>query len=329
MTKLMTLLCLSAACSATAQSFPSEYGEPGSTAIPKDSICFIGWATGGTLHKGFIDINDTTAIADGSNKPTYGTIDLAFGPAQGDIVHVVALGDSGYATLTFNHRIFDGPGFDFAVFENSFDDDYMELGHVEVSSDGVHFFRIPSTSEIPTAEQLGNFSYSDCGYVNNLAGKYKRGYGTPFDLSEIPGDALLDINAVTHIRIVDAIGAITGTGTADQHGTVINDPYPTPFPSGGFDLDAIGIINGTLSLDEHELAATVSPNPTTGTIYITAPGTAVISVYTLAGQLVTTFAHTENSELSFSELQVENGIYLLHLRTDAALSVKRIVFQSK
>jgi len=311
---------------AFAQSFPSEYGQPGSTAIPKDSVCFVAWATNGTLHRGFLDINDTTVMLDGSNKPGFGTIDLAFGIAQGNITHVVSLGDSGYATLTFDQYIIDGPGFDFAVFENSFADDYMELGHVEVSSDGSNFFRFPSTSEAPIDEQQGNFTFSECEYVDNLAGKYKCGYGTPFDLDDITDNLLLNKSAITHVRIIDVIGAITGTGTVDQYGTIINDPYPTPYASGGFDLDAVGIINGTLSLSENALSATVGPNPSRNEITVITAGKAQVSVYTLSGQLVKSYAHFESSSFSFASNELTEGVYLVTIQTETGNAVRRIVY---
>lgn len=326
MSRILACFFITASLSAAAQSFPPEYGEPGSTAIPKDSACFTAWAVNGSVHRGFLDINDTTATADGSHYATYGTIDLVFGPAQGDIVNVLSLGDSGYATLTFDRYIFDGPGFDVAVFENSFEDHYMELAHVETSSDGVHFFRFPSTSEAPAVEQQGNGTFSDCAFINNLAGKYRRGYGVPFDISEIPDHALLNKTAITHVRIVDVIGAITGSGTTDQYGTVINDPYPTPFASGGFDLDAIGIIHGTLALSENDLSVAVGPNPAVEEVMITMAGEAAISVHTLSGQPVSSYRHSDSSSFSFKTNDLPAGVYLLHICAATGNLVRRIVY---
>jgi hypothetical protein len=40
------------------------------------------------------------------------------------------------------------------------------------------------------------------------------------------------------------VGSINNEfGSRDSAGRIINDPFPTPFASGGFDLDAIGVIN--------------------------------------------------------------------------------------
>jgi hypothetical protein len=55
---------------------------------------------------------------------SYGDDSCALGPADNN---VVSLGDSGYAIVKFDIPISDGPGFDFAVFENAFDDEFLEL----------------------------------------------------------------------------------------------------------------------------------------------------------------------------------------------------------
>ncbi len=325
MNKIIFFLLALSPFTTSAQSFAPQYGQPGSTAIPKDSSCFIAWATNGTITRGYIDINDTTAEFDGSNRATFGYLEDAFGPAEGDLTSVVSLGDSGIITLTFDQLITDGPGFDFAIFENGFVDHYMELGHVEVSSDGIHFFRFPSVSEIPTDAQLDNGSISDCRYVNNLAGKYKRGFGTPFDLADLPTDALLNTEAITHIRIIDAIGAITGTGTTDQDGTVINDPYPTPFASSGFDLDAIGIINVFLNVEENELAVSLYPNPANDHFTLSLQGTATVSIVNTAGQIVSSFEHTDKSVFTFSDQQLEKGVYFITIESSDGKAVRQLV----
>ncbi|MGD9504757.1 MAG: PEP-CTERM sorting domain-containing protein, partial [Syntrophobacteraceae bacterium] len=132
----------------------------------------------------------------------------------------------------------DGDGWDFAVFENSFNDTFLELAYVEVSSDGVNFFRFSNDSL--TASAVGAFGAVDPTNIDGLAGKYKQGYGTPFDLAELAGVSdLLDIYNIYYVRIVDIIG----DGTyLDSSGDPIYDPYNT-VGSGGFDLDAIGVIH--------------------------------------------------------------------------------------
>lgn len=296
-----------------AQSFNPSPGDPNSSAIKKDSSCFIAWATGGTVTRGFLNIADTNIIASGSNRASFGNVNLALGPATGSVTDVLSLGDSGIATLSFNQFIMDGPGYDFAVFENGFMDNYIEMGHVEVSSDGIHFFRFPSTTEVPLDVQSSNASYTDCRMINNLAGKYRLGYGTPFDLSELPNDLNLNKLAVKFVRIIDAIGAISGNHvTTDHFGTIINDPYPTPFESGGFDLEAIGIINGTLGItDLAILNINAFPNPATDQLQVTLAGEAFLHLYSSDGRLLLAMNHLDSTTISLNELA--SGSYHLQV----------------
>jgi hypothetical protein len=177
---------------------------------------------------------------------SFGSGGDAIGKADG---RVVSLGDGGHITVGFRQSIFDGAGADFAVFENGFGLGgglaYLELAFVEVSSDGVNFFRFDAVSLTQTSSQVGGFGGLDARELNNLAGKHLGGYGTPFDLAELSGvSPLLDVNAVQFIRVVDVIGSIDPSlGRRDSRGNLINDPYATPFSSGGFDLDAIGAIH--------------------------------------------------------------------------------------
>ena len=79
---------------------------------------------------------------------------LALGPATGDTLDVVSLGNGGSITLTFAEPIRNGAGFDFAVFENGHVDTFLELAFVEVSSDGAVFVRFDSTylGEVPVSQ---------------------------------------------------------------------------------------------------------------------------------------------------------------------------------
>ncbi len=142
---------------------------------------------------------------------------------------------NGYV-LTFDHPITNGADWDFAVFENSFNDTFLELGYVEVSSNGNDFFRFPNESLTPNP--VGAFGSVDPTNIDGLAAKYRQGYGTPFDLNLLAGvSPLLDVNWVPYVRIVD----IVGDGTyLDSFNRPIYDPHKTT-GSGGFDLDAIGV----------------------------------------------------------------------------------------
>ena len=216
---------------------------PGSTAVAFDSTSIVGWATGvQELTRGWMNISDQS-----QGKVSYGSASDALGPAdaQNDSLPVVSLGDGGHITLTFASPIRNGPGADFAVFENGITDNFLELAFVEVSSNGVNFFRFKAVSLTPTATQVGPFDQTiDPTDLNNLAGKYRRGFGTPFDLAELAGTPGLDVNAVTQVRIVDVVGSIDPLyRTLDSLGNAVNDPWPTNFATGGFDLDAVGVLN--------------------------------------------------------------------------------------
>ena len=217
----------------------------GSLGIPMASPLFRGWATAAPdLTRGPQNIS----VVD-SPLATFGTAANALGPATGVSTAVVSLGDGGSITLTFGGTIFNGPGADFAVFENGFLSGggiFAELGHVEVSSNGTDFVRFPSVSLTPTTTQVGGFGVIDATNINNLAGEHIAGLGTPFNLDDLAGNPLLDVNAVTHVRVVDVVGSINPLfGTQDSLGNYINDPFTTPFASGGFDLDGVGVIHFT------------------------------------------------------------------------------------
>ena len=222
-------------------------GQPGSTAVDKRSSAIVAWATGfQNLIRGPQDINNPTGPL-----ASFGTGAQALGPADADVdpANVVSLGDGGTITLSFNQPIANGPGADFAVFENGFsvggNIGFLELAFVDVSSDGKNFVRFPAVSLTPTASQIASFGTLDSTNINNLAGKYVAGFGTPFDLSDLPDTpASLDLNNINYVRITDVIGNVgSGPQSLDSLGNPINDPYPTPFPSGGFDLDAVGVMN--------------------------------------------------------------------------------------
>lgn len=238
---------------AVAQYSP-EVGQDGCIAIPMDSPLFVSWAEQGQIERGWMNCADTSM-----SVASYGELEYAFGipdPA------VVSLGDAGIATFYFETNIYDGEGYDFAVFENSFDNNFLELAFVEVSSDGESFYRFPAVSLTQSDTQLGPFDYIETEKIHNLAGKYPSQWGTPFDLSDLSGFEDLNRSQISHIRIIDVVGSIdTLYASYDSQGRVINDPWPTAFESGGFDIDAIGIIHqNPLSIEEHtELL--IYPNP--------------------------------------------------------------------
>jgi len=238
---LFSLLALAPLAIAGPYSGPA--GTEGSEAIHMTDSGLVAWATGySDLVRGPANISNL-----GLGNASYGTGNSALGSVQGDgeddVYGVVSLGDGGSITLTFDQPIANGAGWDFAVFENGFSDTFLELAFVEVSSNGVDFFRFNSVSLTQTTTQIGGFGSVDTTNIHNLAGKYRTGWGTGFDLDELSlVGSLLNINAITQVRIIDVVGSINPAyARYDSLGNIINDPFATPFNTGGFDLDAIGV----------------------------------------------------------------------------------------
>lgn len=197
-----------------------------STALGFDTNLFVAWATG------WMNYSVGSGVSNNFATPGH-----ALGPATENVTNIVCLGNGGSITLTFDVPIANGPGFDFAVFENGLTENFLELAWVEVSSDGTNFARFPNHSL--TTNHVPAFGSLYATNLANLAGKYVVGQGTPFDLADLPGAANLDMMNVRWVRIVDIVG--DGSCT-DSFGNVIYDPDPV-IGSGGFDLDAVGIIN--------------------------------------------------------------------------------------
>ena len=303
--------------------FPPPAGDPGTTAIYKDSSAFVGWATGCTVHRGFIKISDTNLIYQGSNKATFGIESEALGKADDA---PVSLGDSGYAILTFDRPIVNKPGFDFAVFENGLDSSFLELAFVEVSSDGINFYRIPSVSDTQDTVQIATFGRVDARKINNLAGKYQALYGTPFDLDTLKGIAGLDITRITHIKVIDVIGCIQAPyATYDSRGHKVNDPWPTPFNTGGFDLDAVGVIHSADSTGTDIIL--FYPNPAGDNITINIPWGKFydLELHDISGKLILKKENIRNNttlDLSF----LSSGIYFGTFRLEnGTKEVKKII----
>ncbi len=292
----------------------------GTTAMEKDSSAFVAWATGCVIQRGYMDI----AVPD-SGYTTVGNANSAIGMAGQN--GVVSLGDSGVATLAFQNPIYNGLGFDFAVFENGFYTQsplaFLEFAFVEVSSDGINFFRFPATSNIQDTMQIP-MTGVDCSLVNNLAGKYVSGFGTPFDLEELKNEAGIDVNNITHVRLIDVVGSIGNQyATHDQFGQKINDPYPTAFASSGFDLDAVGVINQVSTTAVEELRITnyelrTFPNPSVGSeVQIAVNEESVgsrLKAFDFSGRLVHEMGiSTVNCQLS--TVNFPKGIYFLKVES--------------
>ncbi len=266
-----------------AQYDPSA-GVIGSKALYKDSNIFVAWTNACSINRGWQNIVDTSL-----GRTTVGDSNSIIGIADNN---VVSLGDGGTIILNFSSPIFNGKGPDFAIFENSFDDGFLELAFVEVSSDGSTFHRFAAIDNNDTTIQYNNAAHLDATRLYNLAGKYRAGYGTPFDLEELKNIAGLDIYHITHIKLIDVIGSINDSFCSrDSRGLKINDPWPTPFPSGGFDLDAVGVIHdfnhtGFANMGSNK-SIYIYPNPANDYIQIqNLESNSTIILYDITGKLI-------------------------------------------
>jgi hypothetical protein len=207
--------------------------DPATTAVAHDDPAIAGWATA---------VVDYTP-GPGATDAHFTMPSQALGPAGTDTLAVVSLGNGGTITLGFDAPITDGDGWDFAVYENGFASDiFLELGFVEVSSDGTHFVRFDSAFQTQVAP--GGNSSGVAAQIGGLAGSYMVGEGTPFDLSALRNaplvrDGTVDLTAVKYVRIVDIVG--DGT-TLDSFGRGIIDPLSSG-PTAGFDLDGVAVLH--------------------------------------------------------------------------------------
>ncbi len=212
--------------------YPPAGGEPDSTAVAMDDPAIGAWATG------FVE-----PVAYGEDvAEKWQTPERALGAATGQADDVVSLGRGGSIVLTFESGIRNGEGYDFAVFENASMEGFLELGLVEVSSDGQTFvgFDQAYLGEQPVSD----FGTHDTALIGSLAGKYQAGWGTPFDLEILANkpeviDGSVDLGRIEYVKIIDVVG---DGSQNDSFGRPIYDPHPTT-TSAGFDLDAIGVLN--------------------------------------------------------------------------------------
>jgi hypothetical protein len=217
-----------------------------SNALDKADAKFKGWITGHSEY-----------TPGGNVNASFQTPTNAYGPIDSSLV---VLGDRGSYTATFGSPITNGPGYDFAAFENGFAsgaNDFLEVAYLEVSSNGTDFVRFDSASRRATT--VAAFGTQDPAELGGLPGKDLAGKGTPFDLSVLKNkpqvrSGAVDLDRITHVRLKD----IQGDGNdKDSFGRPIYDPNPVT-GSAGYDLTGIGVIN---QRDETAPVVTVTSAP--------------------------------------------------------------------
>ena len=327
-------------------SFAPAAGEPGSTAIHRDSPVIVDWASSCTVERGYINITDPTETCTQSgitsNYAFFGHDTLAIGYPETNMT-CVSLGDGGSAIVQFEYPIVNGEGYDFAVFENGFQAVsvpylyFLELGFVEVSSDGEHFVRFPSVSETSNEMQIGSFENLDPTNIYNLAGKYVADYGTPFDLDDLKDSLGIDLNDITHIKIIDVVGIIDSEYSSyDSEGNVINDPWATPFESCGFDFNAVGVINSSRNQsvggNNSFSGVDIWPNPLRSgedlNIQIqnsNKESGLQIKIIDIHGKVVLSRALNSNENITLAE-DMNSGLYILYvIASDGKIYSKKFV----
>ena len=331
MKKLLVILMVMVPVALWAQFAPAA-GQPGTTAMHADSSAFVAWATGCVAEPGPMNITNPGAGLAGQGWPASNVI----GAPQGTM-GVTCLGDGGMATVTFASPICNRPGPDFAVFENGFENAqaagmyFLELGFVEVSSDGVNFFRFPAISMVQTETQIGGMGCIDPQQIHNFASKYEAMYGTPFELDDIPDNPLLDKNNITHVRVVDVIGNIDPAYcTYDSQGHIVNDPWPTPFASCGMDLDAVGVIHDLAHFpdpsqdveENDEVTISVYPNPAHDKLFVNGYNVQTIGIYNVIGHNVLT-----TNEMEIDVRGFEPGIYFVRINCGDNIITERVIIK--
>jgi hypothetical protein len=288
----------------------------GTTAIHKDSSAIVSWGSNCRVVRGYKQI-DSIQFGFATNGDSSSAVGIPDGVT-------VSLGDSGIAIYTLAMPIFNGIGADFTIFENGFSSTFLELAFVEVSSDGINYFRFPSFSNTQPFSQIGTFGRLDATNIHNLAGKYQVNYGTPFDLEDLPNHSLLNKWNITHIKIIDVIGNITPQYTSyDSQNKKVNDPWPTPFPSSGFDLDAIGLIhvNGINSIEEKSKKIAIYPNPFIDNITIEIEEEITsVQLISISGAVINL-----NTIKSLNLSRLSRGVYFLKIKTKTNFYVQKVV----
>ena len=204
----------------------SQQGGFYSNAISINDSRIVSWAKGVEVQRGYQG-NSTTLLA------TYGKHYMAQDMPDSTTTSAISLGRKGEAIISFDRPIYNGHGYDFAVYENGFDTNFLELAFVEVSSNGVDYFRFPSQS-ISSSE-----SDVSPSKIHNLAGKYPLGWGTPFDLDDIDDHPSLDKVNIRFVKLID----VDGGNDIDSYGNIIYDATSSG-PSTGFDLTGVCVLNG-------------------------------------------------------------------------------------
>ena len=127
---------------------------------------------------------------------------------------------------------------------------------------------------------------------------------------------------------MDVVGCVAPRyATRDSRGHIINDPYPTPFHSSGFDLDGVCVLNGWRpnGVEENTMVnhtLTVYPNPCHSTLTLNTEAHDVVMLFNMQGALLQRVVATDNTTtLNMQDLPA--GMYIVRCGNQSAKVVKQ------
>mgnify|MGYP001811130164 FL=1 len=134
-------------------------------------------------------------------------------------------------------------------------------------------------------------------------------------MSELAASHEFNPDSVSWIRVIDVVGSIDPKyASFDSEGNIINDPWPTPFPSSGFDLDAVGAINlRPLNVDELNSGKLGVIQFRDGIAVVSEAGSVKYFIWDLSGRLVDCGIVKDDWLAYPRDIQ---GIYLVKLYDD-------------
>jgi hypothetical protein len=136
------------------------------------------------------------------------------------------------------------------------------------------------------------------------------------------------------VKIIDVIGSIDSNFcNYDQYLNKINDPFPTPFPSSGFDLDAVGVINqGPLNIIlENSENILENFRVINGMVVFDLKSVQKadfkVEIFDLSGKIIFQKNYKNNLEATQNiDIQsFKNGIYLLNISTQSQSITQKFV----
>jgi hypothetical protein len=139
----------------------------------------------------------------------------------------------------------------------------------------------------------------------------------------------INIGKITHVRLIDVVGNKDAFYPArDKNGRKIIDPWPTPFPSSGFDLDAVGVINqlyNTNIFQAKDFPFLVYPNPINAqqNLIINNLNNASVSINDLQGK--TLFTDEAKDRLEIENNFLLSGIYILNISQQNKVYHQKII----